>query len=73
VYDRLTNPSEYTGVYKRAWHAGGYATMNHGADIGVTGSRTSFAGHTNTATNEVIHDIRHTLRTGAAKGKAFKP
>jgi hypothetical protein len=71
VYERLANPEHFTGVYKRAWFTDG--RMNHFADTGMSLRATSFAGHTNAGSNETIHDIRHTLRTNSAKGKAFKP
>ena len=71
VYDRLTNPHLYTGVYKRAWFSDG--RINHHSDTGMSLRQTGFEGHTNTGTNETIHDIRHTLRTNLAKGKVFKP
>lgn len=52
---------------------GGYSTMNHSGEIGVSSSKTNYHGHTNTGSNQVVHDIRHTLRSNLAKGKFFKP
>jgi hypothetical protein len=46
--------------------------MNHGGDVAVSGS-TGFRGHTNAGTNEVIHNISHTLRPNLRSGANFKP
>ena len=73
VFARLTDPHQYTGVYRRAYLDGGYSTMNHGSELGVTLNKSGYHGHTNTNSNQVIHDIRHTLRNNLAKGKNFKP
>jgi hypothetical protein len=54
VFDRLTDPSRYTGVYKRALDGGG---INAFADFGVSARPTTYRGSTNAGTDETIHDI----------------
>jgi len=58
-------------VYRRAWLTDG--RINHFADTGLSNVPTRFEGHTNTGSNETIHDIRHLLRPSVSSGKGFKP
>lgn len=70
VFERLAAPEHFTGVYKRAWMSDG--RMNHYADTGVSNVPSAYRGNTNTGTNEIIHDIRYTLRPNLNQGKTFK-
>ena len=63
IFERLSAPEHFTGVYRRGYQSpggGGYA-------INAKASPSSFRGHTNAASNEVIHDIRSALRPGVTK------
>lgn len=57
------------GVYRRAWLTDG--RINHFADS-ISAIPSAFEGHTNTRTNEIIHDIKHTLRPNLKVGKTFR-
>ena len=65
VYDRLTNPGSFTGVYRRAWETDG--RMNAHADIA---SAKSFRGNTNTNSNANIHDISMYVAPSPGRGHA---
>jgi hypothetical protein len=70
VYDRLSNPTNFTGVYRRAYFTDG--RMNAYADTGVSSIPSRFVGDTNTGTNETIHSISVTLRPGLRNGGGFR-
>lgn len=70
VYDRLSSPDSFTGVYRRAWLTDG--RINHFTDTGTSAVPSAFEGHTNTRSNEVIHHISHLLRPNLRVGKTFK-
>jgi hypothetical protein len=70
VFDRLSTPTNFTGVYRRAFFTDG--RMNAYADTGVSSIPTRFRGNTNTSTNETIHNISVTLRPNLRSGKSFK-
>jgi hypothetical protein len=70
VYDRLSNPENFTGVYRRAWMTDG--RINHFTEVGVSAAPSAFVGNTNTGTNESIKDIRFLLRPNLLYGKGFK-
>jgi len=52
VYERLTNPGSFTGVYRRAWETDG--RINAHAD---RAAMRKFKGNTNAKSNTNIHDI----------------
>jgi hypothetical protein len=56
VYDRLSSPATFTGVYRRAWFTDG--RINHYADTMWSNIPSAFEGNTNTGTNEIISDIK---------------
>jgi hypothetical protein len=64
VYDRLSSPGTYTGVYRRRFEGDG--RINAHTDL--TASATQFSGSTNTNTNETFHDIKGMLRTNLRSG-----
>lgn len=64
VYDRLSSPQTFTGVYRRRFEGDG--RINSHTDL--TASSTTFAGSTNHGTNETFHDIRGMLRTNLKSG-----
>ncbi len=70
VYDRLSQPSGFTGVYRRAFFTDG--RMNASADTGVSSIPTRFRGSTNAGSNETIHSISVALRPGLRSGKSFR-
>jgi len=70
VYDRLSSPASFTGVYKRAFETDG--RMNAFVDTGVSAKSTRYRGSTNTGSNETIHNIKHLLRPNLKSGKTFK-
>jgi hypothetical protein len=70
VYERLSSPEGYTGVYRRAYNTDG--RINAFADTGTSAVPTEFVGDTNTNTNETIHHIRHMLRPNLKVGKSFR-
>ena len=70
VYDRLSSPASFTGVYKRAYETDG--RINAFADTGVSAKSTRYRGSTNTGSNETIHNIKHLLRPNLKSGKTFK-
>lgn len=70
VYDRLSKPSGFTGVYRRAFFTDG--RMNASADTGVSSIPTRFRGSTNAGSNETIHSISVALRPGLRSGKSFR-
>lgn len=70
VYDRISSPSSFTGVYRRAWMTDG--RLNHFSETGVSSMPSRFEGSTNTRSDEVIHDIRFTLRPNLRAGKGMK-
>ncbi len=70
VYDRLSSPASFTGVYKRAYETDG--RINAFADTGVSAKSTKYRGSTNTGSNETIHNIKYLLRPNLKSGKTFK-
>ena len=70
VLERLSTPGpSFTGIYRRGYQSpGGYA-INHYADARPS----TYAGHTNAGTNEVVHDISRTLRPNVVKSPAGAP
>ncbi len=64
VYDRLSSPQTFTGVYRRRFEGDG--RINAHTDL--TASATQFGGSTNTNTNETFHDIKGMLRTNLRSG-----
>ena len=60
VFDRLSTPHNFTGVYRRAWLSDG--RINHFADTGVSSIPTAYEGDTNTRTDEHIADISVCVR-----------
>jgi hypothetical protein len=70
VYERLSSPQNFTGVYRRAWMTDG--RINHFADTMVSNIPTNFEGDTNTGTDELIRDISVLLRPGLRYGKNMK-
>lgn len=70
VYDRLSSPSSFTGVYRRAYMSDG--RMNAFSESGVSAMGSKYAGSTNTGSDETIHDIKHLLRPNLKSGKTFK-
>ena len=56
MYDRLSSPSTFTGVYRRAWFTDG--RINHYADTMISNIPSAFEGDTNTGSNEIISDIK---------------
>lgn len=70
VYDRLSSPSTFTGVYRRAWFTDG--RMNHFSDTMISGIPSSFEGDTNTGSNETIADIKVLLRPNLRYGQGMK-
>ena len=64
VYDRLSSPQTFTGVYRRRFEGDG--RINAHTDL--TASATQFSGSTNTNTNEKFHDIKGMLRTNLRSG-----
>lgn len=70
VFDRLSNPQNFTGVYRRAFFTDG--RMNAYADTGVSAIPTRFTGDTNTRSDEHIHSIQVLLRPNLRTGKTFR-
>lgn len=70
VYDRLASPSSFTGVYRRAWMTDG--RLNHFSETGVSALPSRYEGSTNTRSDEIIHDIRYTLRPNLRAGKGMR-
>ena len=70
VFDRLSSPQNFTGVYRRAYYTDG--RMNAFADTGVSAIPSAYEGDTNTLTNETIHDIRSFLRPHLRVGNTFR-
>lgn len=70
VYDRLSRPESFTGVYKRAYLTDG--RINHFSDTGQSAVPSEYVGDTNTGSNECIHDIRYLLRPNLKNGPTFK-
>ena len=70
VFDRLSNPATFTGVYRRAWYSDG--RINHYADTMVSNIPSQYEGDTNTGTDEIITDISVLLRPGLRYGKGLK-
>ena len=64
IYDRLSSPQTFTGVYRRRFEGDG--RINAHTDL--TASATQFSGSTNTNTNEKFHDIKGMLRTNLKSG-----
>eukprot|EP00949_MAST-11_sp_MAST-11-sp1_P004249 g4249.t1 len=64
IYDRLSSPQTYTGVYRRRFEGDG--RINAHTDL--TASSTSFKGNTNTRTDETFHDVKGMLRTNLKTG-----
>jgi hypothetical protein len=64
VYDRLSSPQTFTGVYRRRFEGDG--RINAHTDL--TASATQFSGNTNTNTNETFHGIKNMLRTNLKTG-----
>ena len=64
IYDRLSSPQTYTGVYRRRFEGDG--RINAHTDL--TASSTSFKGNTNTRTDETFHDVKGMLRTNLKSG-----
>lgn len=74
VWERMADPSSFTGVYRRAWESDGRINQYTETEGGIGRSR--FVGSTNTGTDEHITDIRHLLRPNllraSPRGAAFK-
>jgi hypothetical protein len=70
VYDRLSSPGSFTGVYRRAYESDG--RINAFSETGVSAKSTQYHGSTNTGSNETIHNIKHLLRPNLKTGKTFK-
>ncbi len=70
VYDRLSSPQTFTGVYRRRFAPGDGHDGRIGmeAEMHVSAKPTAFKGNTNTRSNENIHDISRTLRTNLGVG-----
>ena len=64
IYDRLSSPDTYTGVYRRRFEGDG--RINAHTDL--TASSTTFKGNTNTKTDETFHDVKGMLRTNLRSG-----
>ena len=62
VYDRLTNPRSYTGVYAKRFEEGGDGRINAQTDTSVKAYNSAFVGNTNTGTDETIRDIAYLMR-----------
>ncbi len=60
VFDRLTDPRGFTGVYGERFRSG--PGINHDADRRSPARRSSFTGSTNAGTGEVVHDLSHITR-----------
>jgi hypothetical protein len=68
IFDRLTDPNHYTGAHKHRFDKSGNGRGMSGRDSVTKGqgyvsgaTNSSFKGHTNTGTNERIHDISQIL------------
>ena len=68
IFDRLTDPDLYTGAHKHRFDRNGQGRGMSGRDSVTKGQgyvsgagKSSFKGHTNTSTNEQIHDISQVL------------
>ena len=70
VYERLADPSSFTGVYRRAWQSDG--RINHFTETGLSLLPSRFRGNTNTGSDETIRDIRVLLRPNLNVGRYFK-
>ena len=70
VFHRLTDPALFTGVYRRAWETDG--RINQYSEVGASSRPSAYVGNTNTGTDELISDIRYTLRPNLAVGKTFR-
>jgi p25-alpha len=66
VFDRLSSPSHFTGVYKRAWETDG--RINHHTEVGLSAKGSAFTGNTNTNTDENIRDISILMRPNLKRG-----
>jgi hypothetical protein len=66
VFDRLSNPESFTGVYRRAWETDG--RINQYTDTGASTCPSRFAGNTNTGTDENILDISLLMRPNLLVG-----
>ena len=66
IFDRLSNPESFTGVYRRAWETDG--RINQYTETGATTRPTRFLGHTNTGSDEHIADISVLMRPNLLVG-----
>jgi len=69
VFERLASPESFTGVYRRAWETDG--RINQYSDTSASLKPSHFEGNTNTGTDEIIADIRTTLRPNLAHQPAL--
>eukprot|EP00948_MAST-09A_sp_MAST-9A-sp1_P003046 g3046.t1 len=68
IYDRLSSPASFTGVYKQRLHGDG--RINSHTEL--TARQSKYKGNTNTGTNEIFHDIKGMLRPNLrSKGGRF--
>ena len=63
VYDRLSRPENFSGVYKKRFE--GHGRIN--SDTQTTNFATGYKGSTNTGTDETFHDISGMMRTNLAQ------
>ena len=66
IFDRLSNPESFTGVYRRAWETDG--RINQYTETGATTRPTRFLGNTNTGSDEHISDISMLMRPNLLGG-----
>ena len=73
VYDRLTDPRSYTGVYAARFEPDGDGRINAETDTSARAVESAYVGNTNTNTDETIRDIAYLMRPNlkADTGMAF--
>lgn len=57
VYDRLSNPSTYTGVYAERFNGGSMGGRINGDTVNYSGASSSFKGSTNSGGDYIVRDI----------------
>ena len=71
VYDRLSTPDYFTGVYRRAWMSGD-GRINHYSEAATSPDK-RFAGSTNTNSNATFSSIAEFLRPNLRTGRNMVP
>jgi hypothetical protein len=71
IYDRLSTPENFSGIYKRRFESGD-GRINDATSLSAKTHNGAFKGNTNTRTDTIVHDISSEMRPNMRGGTRMK-